>query len=299
MRKLSQIMKEIIQAGKVAKTQYEAKSKGTKAHFQALARNAESQLQFLSKEYKDAFKSGAEIILLDGPQEALDSAVASLSAKGIITVNAQEFYERTASHAAGKSSERAINVISFMELQIGLNSLLQALGVRLMAPLHMESGNPSIPLAQNYKNLVRKQIGTTAEISWVYLKGVDEAVKKELDSDPLPVVVYGLDGATEKDYRSVFSNVHSVSVETGSEEEVNNFLKEIYRTLISQGKVPQKAKTKTEESDKESEAPQDVTVTEESVSTNAAPEDKSDKKTKSAKKNKKKESEQEVEGAKE
>lgn len=239
-RKLSQIMSDIKKAKELASQNFEGADSKIAGTLQASVRAAKQNYGALSREYNLAFRNQVIIILLSG--EAESKALETVQGlENIPTVDSNEFYKIVADTSDKLSPGLTkLTQSTFMTLNGFLTTLSKSANVRLGRALQYQTGDGTLTLQQNLRNTVRGQFGSAGpEPAWVLLKGMNIALEKQLETDPLPIVAYNLNGATLKDYKGLFPLVFEYNAETGTKEEFTKAMKEIKSAMKKQNN-PQK-----------------------------------------------------------
>ena len=214
-------------------------------------RDAEAEIKRLSREYSVTFPYKVEVILANG--NGVEQALDELKDLGVLLVDAQEFYKiskLSIDSVSSGSNSAAINMVGFVEYVRSLDALAQAAGVKLPKPLTFMAGDATKDVVTNLRDITRQQFGGAgAESTWVRLKSTNLALQKRVDKEPVALVVHNTEGASANDYRDAFFSVHSVTFDTGSEEEVVNALKSIQGELKKQGKITKTNKNKQKQTE--------------------------------------------------
>ena len=250
--KLSTLMMNIKENRALAKADASGIDFRVRGTFEARIIQAQANLIELEKRYAREFRNNVEIVLLSG--DNLVSVIDSLNEMGIVTVDAQEFYKKVAATTQLLSPGSLLSTSSFLELSNSIKALAAVSGLAMPKALDFEAGNGSVSSEENMRTIVRKQFGGAgAEPAWVIVAAAQKALYMESETDPLPVVVYNLNGAVKGNY-SVFPSVHELVAAKGTDDEAKSIMKSLYDNLVSQGKVqPKKTRKVRQAKDQENE----------------------------------------------
>lgn len=252
LKKTMDKIKQLHEAVRPMKGKEDIRTSGNN-YAQRIQAEAQSGLEVL--QYKKLFPWEAEIVLLNSPKEA--ETVGHFQDMDIITVDAGEFFDIVAKDTKTlyPAADSRPNDSSFGHLIKSVNVVCKQVRVPMDKQLNYQAGSSELSLSDNFRESVRSQVGIKGfEPTWVFLKAVSTALEKKLDTDPLPVVVYNIRGATQEDYRRVFRNVTVANMEVGDEKDVKKFIKTFTNQLKEQGKIAStKAKPAREDAETKTE----------------------------------------------
>lgn len=203
------------------------------------------RLSGLSVQHRNAFQRDSVAILIETPETEFETLKILATEMGIISVDAQGFYSALSDIPALQGSEQ-FNNESFSAVISRLRELARKVGKGLpfFEATNFES-HANLSFVDNARGNLRKLIGGAGpDSSWAFLQAFESAAKSLVDGPMVPVLIYNLKGGVKANYQDSFYNVELINLDKVTKNSLKEGLGEVQASLLSQGKVQSKRKTK-------------------------------------------------------